>query len=269
MPLETGDHIPELDANNPLGSDAVSLGDDHLRLIKRAVLGSFPAFVGTTATPKSVTLTEDQINDAALKSETQTIAGAWDFDGSAEFNTAPILNNNIHLTGRNVALSGTLNLVGLDTADRVILGNSTSQQINFCATQNQFLVDGVTVGFMVALNSGGIQVKDRLTISKKTGFRNPTRHVTNANSDALQDWEGSVVALNTGSTRVNFLALESLTQFDIINASGIGFADQGAGMTLSRFDGTARIDGNFTMTSGSVWHFYQITATIWYCWELT
>ena len=54
MPLETGNFIPELDDNNPLGSDNVSLGDDHIRLIKRAVTGSFSGFVGTTAVPKLV-----------------------------------------------------------------------------------------------------------------------------------------------------------------------------------------------------------------------
>ena len=66
MGLETGDFIPDLDANNPLGGDPKSQGDDHIRLIKRATQGSFPAFVGTTATPKSVTLTEDELNQLAV-----------------------------------------------------------------------------------------------------------------------------------------------------------------------------------------------------------
>lgn len=85
MPLETGTLIPELDENNPLGSDGKNQGDDHLRLLKRCVTGSFPAFVGTTAVPKSVTLTEDQINDAALKSVDQTIIGEWTFPNVTRF----------------------------------------------------------------------------------------------------------------------------------------------------------------------------------------
>ena len=52
MPLETGDFIPELDANNPLGADNVSLGDDHMRLLKRCSLGSFSACVGPAALPQ-------------------------------------------------------------------------------------------------------------------------------------------------------------------------------------------------------------------------
>lgn len=80
MGLETGTYISELTITNPVGaSDPKSQGDDHLRLIKKCVKNSFGAFVGNTGTPKSVTLTEDQINDAALKSATQTITGAWTF----------------------------------------------------------------------------------------------------------------------------------------------------------------------------------------------
>lgn len=68
MPVESPcDYIPELDAGSPLGSEPRSQGDDHLRNIKAAILGSFPNFVGVTATPKSVTLTEDEINDCAQK----------------------------------------------------------------------------------------------------------------------------------------------------------------------------------------------------------
>lgn len=67
MALESGNFIPELVETNPDGTDLASTLDDHDRLIKRCVKGSFPNFVGTTGVPKSVSLTEDQINDAARK----------------------------------------------------------------------------------------------------------------------------------------------------------------------------------------------------------
>ena len=35
MGLEAGNYISNLDASNPLSSDAVSQGDDHLQLIKK------------------------------------------------------------------------------------------------------------------------------------------------------------------------------------------------------------------------------------------
>lgn len=42
MALETGSYINDLVTTNPTGTDQVSVGDDHIRLIKTAVKGSFP-----------------------------------------------------------------------------------------------------------------------------------------------------------------------------------------------------------------------------------
>lgn len=56
MPLETASYIHQLDAANPLGSDPIASGDDHLRLVKSAVKATFPNITGP------VTVTQDQIN---------------------------------------------------------------------------------------------------------------------------------------------------------------------------------------------------------------
>lgn len=94
MGLESGTYIPELVITNPVGaSDPKSAGDDHLRLIKKTLLNTFPNFVGTAGVPKSVSLSEDQINDAALKSAVAIVSALWDFT------TEPTLNGDI--TGRN------------------------------------------------------------------------------------------------------------------------------------------------------------------------
>ena len=44
MALETGDYVADLVITNPLGSDAKSLGDDHLRLCKKVLRESFAGF---------------------------------------------------------------------------------------------------------------------------------------------------------------------------------------------------------------------------------
>ncbi len=76
MALESVTYLPELTQTNPVGAtDPKSQGDDHLRNIKKALLNTFGAFVGTAGAPKSVTLTEDQINDASRKAADETIAG--------------------------------------------------------------------------------------------------------------------------------------------------------------------------------------------------
>lgn len=56
MPLETASYINQLDAANPLGSDPIASGDDHIRLVKASVKNTFPNITGP------VSLTQAQIN---------------------------------------------------------------------------------------------------------------------------------------------------------------------------------------------------------------
>lgn len=72
MGLEVGDgFISGLVASNPVGaSDPKSQGDDHIRLIKTALKGTFPNLTG------AVTLTQAQINDAARLSAENVFTGA-------------------------------------------------------------------------------------------------------------------------------------------------------------------------------------------------
>jgi hypothetical protein len=56
MGLESGTYIDDLNQNNPTSSDGVSQGDDHLRLIKKVILNTFPNI------DNEVTATEDEIN---------------------------------------------------------------------------------------------------------------------------------------------------------------------------------------------------------------
>ena len=84
MGLESAQYIPELVDTNPIGAtDPVSEGDNHLRMIKLVLQTTFPAFIGTQGAPKSVSLTEDEINGllgAAINATDETITGTWTFD---------------------------------------------------------------------------------------------------------------------------------------------------------------------------------------------
>ena len=59
MPLETGDFICDLVETNPPGTDPVSQGDDHLRLIKHVLVTQFPNLCG-----EAVTATAEDLNNA-------------------------------------------------------------------------------------------------------------------------------------------------------------------------------------------------------------
>ena len=56
MPVENPTYIDGLESDWPLGSDPESAGDDHLRLIKKAVQNTLPKF------NSAVTITSDEIN---------------------------------------------------------------------------------------------------------------------------------------------------------------------------------------------------------------
>ena len=90
MGLEQANYIPELNPANPTGADPKSEGDNHLRLTKGAIKGSFPNFVGNTTTPKAVSKTEDEINDCAEKSIAETVTGAWEFQNLVKLADATI-----------------------------------------------------------------------------------------------------------------------------------------------------------------------------------
>ena len=104
MPLEVANFIPELVETNPAGTDLASTLDNHDRVIKTAVKGSFPAFVGTTGAPKSVSKTEDQLNDGAEKSANETISGDWDYTGALSKDGSPVRNS--RPAERSISASG-------------------------------------------------------------------------------------------------------------------------------------------------------------------
>lgn len=118
MGLEAADFIPELDENNPLGGDPKSQGDDHIRLTKKAVKGSFPAFVGTTGTPKSVTLTEDEINQLAVDIATLLAVNPALLDAANTF-----LEDNIFEDGAGNEVANTGTRVAGSFLVRDIAGN--------------------------------------------------------------------------------------------------------------------------------------------------
>lgn len=56
MSLESATYINQLNASNPLGSDPIASGDDHIRLIKGAIKSTFPNITG------AVNVTQGDLN---------------------------------------------------------------------------------------------------------------------------------------------------------------------------------------------------------------
>lgn len=162
MGLESASFIAELNATNPIGSsDPKSQGDDHLRLIKTAILGSFPNFVGTAGTPKSITLTEDQLNDAAQKAAAATISALWDYTTKPTINSElvavePILQN---------IQSGNYTLVLLDAAKHIYKASGASNTITIPANSSVAFKIGTAIPI---INQSGGDVSIAITTDTLT-----------------------------------------------------------------------------------------------------
>ena len=76
MGLESVTYISDLVAANPLGTDAKSEGDDHIRRIKTGILGTFPNITGAvTATHTELNFVDGVTSQLSGNSQTATLAG--------------------------------------------------------------------------------------------------------------------------------------------------------------------------------------------------
>ena len=78
MPLESGTYLSDLDPSYPLGGDPTNKGDDHLRLIKRFLVQTFPGALGSGFNTAIIS-TEAEINFlTGLRSNVQAQIDALD-----------------------------------------------------------------------------------------------------------------------------------------------------------------------------------------------
>ena len=72
MPLETGTYINSLVATNPAATDALSVADDHLRLIKSTIKNTFPSVTGAV----NATHSELNVVDGSISATPTTLVDA-------------------------------------------------------------------------------------------------------------------------------------------------------------------------------------------------
>ena len=75
MGLEIGTYINSMNAANPLGTDAKSAGDDHIRLLKATIKATFPNITGAV-TPTQVELNHVAGVTSPIQSQLNALAGA-------------------------------------------------------------------------------------------------------------------------------------------------------------------------------------------------
>ena len=152
MGLETGTYIDSLNSSNPTASDAVSEGDDHLRLIKSTVKATFPNL------SNAVTSTHTELNllDGVTANTTELNYVDVATLGTVEASKAVTADANKDITGaRNLTITGALSAgSGLITLAEVYPVGSI--YINAAVATNP----GTLLGFgtWVAFGAGRVMV---------------------------------------------------------------------------------------------------------------
>jgi hypothetical protein len=152
MGLETGTYIDSLNSSNPTAGDAVSEGDDHLRLIKSTVKATFPNLSG------AVTSTQAELNllDGVTANTTELNYVDITTLGTVEASKAVTADANKDVTAiRNLTITGALSAgSGLVTMSDIYPVGSI--YINAAVTTNPATLLGF--GTWVAFGTGKIMV---------------------------------------------------------------------------------------------------------------
>jgi hypothetical protein len=152
MGLETGTYIDSLNSSNPTAGDAVSEGDDHLRLIKSTVKATFPNLSG------AVTSTQAELNllDGVTANTTELNYVDITTLGTTEASKAVTADANKDVTAiRNLTITGALSAgSGLVTMSDIYPVGSI--YINAAVTTNPATLLGF--GTWVAFGTGRMMV---------------------------------------------------------------------------------------------------------------
>jgi len=152
MGLETGTYIDSLNSSNPTAGDAVSEGDDHLRLIKSTVKATFPNLSG------AVTSTQAELNllDGVTANTTELNYVDITTLGTVQASKAVTADANKDVTAiRNLTITGALSAgSGLVTMSDIYPVGSI--YINAAVTTNPATLLGF--GTWVAFGSGRMMV---------------------------------------------------------------------------------------------------------------
>ena len=240
MGLETGTYIDSLNSSNPTASDAVSEGDDHLRLIKSTVKATFPNL------SNAVTSTHTELNllDGVTANTTELNYVDVATLGTAEASKAVTADANKDITGiRNLTITGALSAgSGLVTMSDIYPVGSI--YINAAVTTNPATLLGF--GTWVAFGTGRMMVGDD---ASDTDF------------DALQE---------TGGAKTHTLTTSELPSHTHNNPAGISPAPNANDLDITGGNGATVASNVVTdATGGGSAHNNLQPYVVVYMWKRT
>jgi hypothetical protein len=120
MPVETAAYVGSLNASNPPASDGLGEADDHLRLIKAAIVASFPNVTG------AVTATHTALNTAATVAAAKPWVTADYTDDSVTYAKIQNVSATDMVLGRSTALAGNIEEIPCTAAGRALLDDASA-----------------------------------------------------------------------------------------------------------------------------------------------
>ena len=220
MGLETGTYIDSLNSSNPTAGDAVSEGDDHLRLIKSTVKATFPNLSG------AVTSTQAELNllDGVTANTTELNYVDITTLGTVQASKAVTADANKDVTAiRNLTITGALSAgSGLVTMSDIYPVGSI--YINAAVTTNPATLLGF--GTWVAFGSGRMMV----------GY-----NAADSDFDALQE---------TGGAKTHTLSISEIPSHNHNNPKGVKPPFNSNDVDITGGNGTTIADNIVTDNTG-------------------
>lgn len=202
MGLETGTRIQDLDASNPATSDAVGQGDDHIRLIKTCLQGSFPS-LGANA----VTATADQINLLTSLSfnfvtsfnsrqgDVVPAADDYDLEDMADVGYASLASENALVYNGAVWTNRPFrkHIGGMNTTGTAQLGALAPPSISIPSNVNEIEIAFYNVALAAINNNVFVEFGDSASYAMTSEGRNMA--ISASGPEATRDWGSNLGAL--------------------------------------------------------------------------
>ena len=243
MGIESGNYITNLNSANPLSSDNVSEGDDHLRLLKNVLKKTFPAGTNDAGPDQAVQV-------IVAKSSAPTISGsATQSMGMVWLDTT----NNL-LKIRNQANDAWITLaVDPETSNSVDINAGTIDGTTIGATTAS---TGVFSSVNIAADGATVTgIKDEDDMSSDSAVKLATQQSIKAYVDTQVTAQDLDLASDSGTIDVD-LDSETLT---VSGGEGIDTSATGTTLTVAAEEATSSNKGvasfstdNFLVSSGAV-----------------
>lgn len=156
MPVESASFISQLNPSYPTGAETKAEGDNHIRMFKTAVLGSFPN-LGAAA----VTATAAQLSNAARR-DGDTYTAAQDFTGATITVPTATVGDSSTKCASTAFVQTAIAGVNSQTALTVVINSATT----YTASVGQHVINtnaALTTVTLPASSSAGDRVKVTFT----------------------------------------------------------------------------------------------------------